>query len=92
MKYTQVLLFSASIDKKTRKEANSLTYKAIDININAIKNSESIIPSSIKHNYVITDRRERIETLRKLVKAVKPVKCIIFINTIIISRLQMDIH
>ena len=81
MKYTQVLLFSASIDKKTRKEANSLTYKAIDININAIKNSESIIPSSIKHNYVITDRRERIETLRKLVKAVKPVKCIIFINT-----------
>ena len=81
MKYTQVLLFSASIDKKTRKEANSLTYKAIDININAIKNSESVIPSSIKHNYVITDRRERIETLRKLVKAVKPVKCIIFINT-----------
>ncbi len=81
MKYTQVLLFSASIDKKTRKEANSLTYKAIDININSIMNSESIIPSTIKHNYIITDRRERIETLRKLVKAVKPERCIIFINT-----------
>ncbi len=81
LKYTQVLLFSASIDKKTRKEANTLTYKAIDIDINSVKKSESVIPSTIKHNYVITDRRERIETLRKLVKAIKPEKCIIFINT-----------
>ena len=81
MKYTQVLLFSASIDKKTRKEANNLTFKPIDIDINSIKASESVIPSTIKHNYVITDRRERIETLRKLIKAVKPSKAIIFINT-----------
>ena len=81
MKYTQVLLFSASIDKKTRKEANNLTFKPIDIDINSIKASESVIPSTIKHNYVITDRRERIETLRKLIKAVKHSKAIIFINT-----------
>ena len=81
MKFTQVLLFSASIDKKTRREANQLAYNPIDVNINAITQSESVIPHSIKHNYVITDRRERIETLRKLVKAVKPTKGIIFINT-----------
>lgn len=81
MKYTQVLLFSASIDKKTRKEANTITYKPIDIDINSIQKSQSVIPVSIKHNYVIADRRERIETLRKLIKAVKPDKCIIFINT-----------
>lgn len=81
MKYTQVLLFSASIDKKTRKEANTITYKPIDIDINSIQKSQSVIPASIKHNYIIVDRRERIETLRKLIKAVKPDKCIIFINT-----------
>lgn len=81
MKYTQVLLFSASIDKKTRKEANTITYKPIDIDINSIQKSQSVIPVSIKHNYIIADRRERIETLRKLIKAVKPDKCIIFINT-----------
>lgn len=81
MKHTQVLMFSASIDKKTRKEANTLAFNPIDININSIKNSESVIPASIKHNYIIADRRERIETLRKIVKAAKPEKAIIFINS-----------
>lgn len=81
MKQTQVLLFSASIDKKTRKEAENLTFKAVDINIDALKHAKSAIPATIKHIYIVCERRERIETLRKIVRAVKPEKCLIFINT-----------
>ena len=79
MKFTQVLLFSASVDKKTR--ANTLCFKPIFIDINSNSGNTSQIPSTIKHISVISDRRERIETLRKIIKAVKPEKAIIFINS-----------
>lgn len=79
MKFTQVLLFSASVDKKTR--TNTLYFKPIFIDINSNSGNTSQIPSTIKHISVISDRRERIETLRKIIKAVKPEKAIIFVNS-----------
>lgn len=79
MKFTQVLLFSASVDKKTR--TNALCFKPIFIDINSNTGNTSQIPSTIKHISVISDRRERIETLRKIIKAVKPEKAIIFVNS-----------
>lgn len=79
MKFTQVLLFSASVDKKTR--TNALCFKPIFIDINSNSGNTSQIPSTIKHISVISDRRERIETLRKIIKAVKPEKAIIFVNS-----------
>ena len=79
MKFTQVLLFSASVDKKTR--TNTLCFKPIFIDINSNSGNTSQIPSKIKHISVISDRRERIETLRKIIKAVKPEKAIIFVNS-----------
>ena len=79
MKFTQVLLFSASVDNKTR--TNTLCFKPIFIDINSNSGNTSQIPSTIKHISVISDRRERIETLRKIIKAVKPEKAIIFVNS-----------
>lgn len=79
MKFTQVLLFSASVDRKTRN--NTLCFKPIFIDINSNSCNTSQIPSTIKHISVISDRRERIETLRKIIKAVKPEKAIIFVNS-----------
>ena len=79
MKFTQVLLLSASVDKKTR--TNTLCSKPIFIDINSNSGNTSQIPSTIKHISVISDRRERIETLRKIIKAVKPEKAIIFVNS-----------
>lgn len=79
MKFTQVLLFSASVDKNTR--TNTLCFKPIFIDINSNSGNTSQIPSTIKHISVISDRRERIETLRKIIKAVKPEKAIIFVNS-----------
>lgn len=84
MKRTQVLLFSASISNKTLKLANNYTYNPVIYNLN--QNSSSPIPKTIKHFYVVTDRRERIETLRKIVKALNCNKAIIFIN----SRYDLD--
>lgn len=79
MKFTQVLLFSASVDKKTR--TNTLCFRPIFIDINSNSGNTSQIPFTIKHISVISDRRERIETLRKIIKAVKPEKAIIFVNS-----------
>lgn len=81
MKYTQVLMFSASIDKKTRKASNEISYNPVSLDISKDTNNKDIIPKTIKHYYIIADRRERIETLRKIAKAVKFKKAMIFINT-----------
>ena len=81
MKYTQILMFSASIDKKTRKTANQLAYNPVFLDISKDTNEKDIIPKTIKHYYIISDRRERIETLRKIIKAGKPEKAMIFINS-----------
>lgn len=79
MKFTQILLFSASIDRKTR--TNTLAFKPIFIDVNNNTGNKCQIPSTIKHISIISDRRERIETLRKIIKAVKPEKAIIFVNS-----------
>jgi superfamily II DNA/RNA helicase len=84
MKRTQVLLFSASISNKTIKQANDFAYNPVIYDLN--KTASSAIPGTIKHFYVVTDRRERIETLRKIVKALECKKAIIFIN----SRYDLD--
>ena len=81
MKRTQVLLLSASINKKTKNEAKELCFNPIYLDINANTANESQVPKTIKHFYFFSDRRERIENLRKIIKAAKPEKCIIFINT-----------
>ena len=79
MKRTQVLLFSASISNKTIKQANTITYNPVIYELS--KENKELIPKTIKHILIISDRRERIETLRKIAKAVNSDKTMIFINT-----------
>lgn len=79
MKRTQVLLFSASISNKTIKQANIITYNPVIYELS--KENKELIPKTIKHIFIISDRRERIETLRKIAKAVNSDKTMIFINT-----------
>ena len=79
MKRTQVLLFSATISNKTIKQANIITYNPVIYELS--KENKELIPKTIKHIFIISDRRERIETLRKIAKAVNSDKTMIFINT-----------
>lgn len=76
MKYTQVLLFSASLDTKSIKAGDFLYHNPI-----TVKSAQKAeIPALIKHMFIIVNRRERIETLRKIIQSLAPEKAIIFIN------------
>ena len=77
MKFTQVVLFSASMDNKSIKTSELINKDPLIIR----SNEKAEIPVSIKHLFVIVDRRERIETLRRIAQSLKPEKAIVFINT-----------
>jgi superfamily II DNA/RNA helicase len=77
MKYTQVLMFSASMDSKAIRLAGDYNSNPLVIKIN----DETSIPTTIRHMYIITERRDRIDVLRKVIAAMKPKKSIIFANT-----------
>ncbi len=77
LKFTQVVLFSASMDKKSISIAESITKSPEVINIS----DKITIPSTIKHMFIIAERNERIEIMRKIAKAINPSKAIVFINT-----------
>lgn len=78
MRDTQLLMFSASISKDTIAEAESFN-KKFDI----IKTSEGFeIPKNIDHIYLVVERRDKIEVLRKLAKSINPKKAMVFINRV----------
>lgn len=59
-----------------------------------IKSEEGeVIPDSITHSYLITEQRDKIQTVRKLINKIKPEKALIFLNNIdlidsLISKLE----
>lgn len=73
----QILMYSASFNKKSMETASQIAADAVILKYN----EKETIPSSITHMYVITTRREKIETLRSICNAIKPDKCMIFTNT-----------
>ena len=77
MKYTQIVMVSASMDKKSVQAASEFNSEPVILNIK----TDTAIPGTIKHMFIISDRRNRIETLRSVINAVSPKKGIIFANT-----------
>lgn len=75
---TQLLFFSASFHKNTIKEAEAI---AKTPEIIKTKN-QNTIPENITHIYLLMERREKIEYVRKLAKSLKPKKAMIFINKV----------
>lgn len=76
MKDRQLMVFSASIKPETLEVAKFL-----------MKEPEILKPEekpamnpNIEHMFVVCDRRDKFETLRKILVAVKPEKAIIFVN------------
>lgn len=72
----QLMLFSATIDARVINTAQDLMKSPEVIQIS---NDIEVNPN-ITHMYVLTEQREKIEMLRKLVAATKPKKAIVFIN------------
>lgn len=73
----QILMYSASINKKALEKANEIAPNAVYLKYN----EKETIPENITHMYVIASRREKIEVLRSICSALKAEKCMIFINT-----------
>ena len=74
-KYTQVMMFSATLNGKTLDIA-----KTLKENINVISVENNKVNENINHNYIKTDGRKKIETLRKLLNAIKSEKILVFNN------------
>jgi superfamily II DNA/RNA helicase len=72
----QLMAFSASIDEKTLKSAEALMKEP-----QVVKLQETLqINPDIKHMFFITEQRDKIEMLRKIVASAKPERAIVFIN------------
>ena len=74
-KYTQIMMFSATLNNKTLDIAKTL---AEDIKVVSVKNNK--VNENINHNYIKTDSRKKVETLRKLLNALKSPKVLVFNN------------
>jgi ATP-dependent RNA helicase DeaD len=73
---TQLLLFSATLPTITYQRATEFL-KSPEI----IRVSDKItIAPTIEHLYFISDQRDKIEVLRKLIRLIIPTKALIFIN------------
>lgn len=76
MRDRQLLVFSATINDSTLSLAKSLMKEP-----EVFKSTEKIsLNPNISHMYIEVDKREKFETLRKLIAAVNPEKALIFVN------------
>jgi len=71
----QILVFSASIDQNAINKAERLMKEPTLINLKDEK-----INNDIEHLCVISERRDKFDSLRRLIHATKPKKAIVFIN------------
>lgn len=78
MKDRQLLVFSASVTKKATQIAMDMMKDA-----KVIKTEKTqTIPSNIEHIYLVVERRDKLETLRKLTRIMKAKRAMIFINKV----------
>jgi len=75
MRDRQLMAFSANINAQTLNSARGLMEAPV-----VIKIDEKIINPNITHLYFTAEQRDKIETLRKLLAAMKPQKAFVFIN------------
>lgn len=78
MRDIQIMLFSASINDNTREFAKQLSN---DEFVNILTNNKITIPTNIEHIYFVVERRDKIETVRKVIKALGAKHCMIFANS-----------
>jgi len=76
MRDRQLMVFSATISEKALETAKNLMKEPQAITIE----SETPVSETIDHMYFISDQRDKIELLRKLIASINPEKAIIFIN------------
>lgn len=76
MKDRQLMVFSANINEKTLTASKELMNDPVVIKID----DNQLITPNIDHIYFLSEQRDKLEVLRKLVAAIKPHKAIVFVN------------
>lgn len=76
LKERQIVLFSASIDKKTIETANGIMKSPLYIEA---KNADKL-PEGINHFYILSEHRKKLELIRKIAHSKNAEKIVIFIN------------
>ena len=84
-KHTQVMMFSATLNNKTLDIAKTLKD---DIKVVSVKNNK--VNENIIHNYIKTDSRKKIDTLRKLMHALKAEKVLVFNNDVYTTNTAIE--
>lgn len=77
MRDIQICLFSASINAKCKKNAENLGKDFVNI----FTSNRVTIPTNIDHYYILSTKRDKIETVRKAIKALNSTHCLIFANS-----------
>ncbi|MFI3313336.1 MAG: DEAD/DEAH box helicase [Eubacteriales bacterium] len=86
MKYTQMVFVSATYLPYHLEQAAFLAPEATVIQANETME----IPASICHQYLVCDRRDKLENLRKLIRAIDPPKSMIFINDLVEINIAVE--
>lgn len=87
MRDVQKLFFSASLPEKVIRQMEEVTGNAAasgkEGELLIIRTKETMtIPETIHHLYVVTDKREKLPTLRSVISAAAPQKAMVFINRV----------
>lgn len=91
LKERQVLIFSATVSQRTIIKAKEFMKEPEVI----VGEERVAVPTSIEHIYFLSEQRDKIEVLRKLLGILRPEKAIIFVNTknaIDISTAKLKYH
>ncbi|MGE5628372.1 MAG: DEAD/DEAH box helicase [Solirubrobacterales bacterium] len=87
----QLMVFSATISNKTASIANELMNNPEVIRIK----ENGTINENIQHIYFLSEQRDKIELIRKLIASINPEKAIIFVNKkdeILITTEKLKYH
>ncbi len=76
MRDRQLMLFSATVNERTLTIAKDLMKEPEVIKVQA----QQMLNPQVEHIYLVTEQRDKLEVLRKLIAAEKPERGIVFIN------------
>lgn len=78
MRDVQKLFFSASLPEQTVRLIEEIAGEVV-----VIRTKETItIPENIHHIYILSEKREKLQTLRSVISAANPKKAMVFINRV----------
>ncbi len=96
LKERQLMMFSATISAQTIKSAEEIMKEPLYIEVEEV----IAVPETIEHIYFVAEERDKIDTLRKLLRTINPERAIIFAGKsdeieIILSKLlyhKFNVH